>query len=51
MDVTLKNCDVSIRGKLTWNDDIQYWLKNSIRYLISSLPVCERALLIMLIHF
>lgn len=30
MDVTLKNCDVSIRGKLTWNDDIQYWLKNSI---------------------
>lgn len=31
MDVlTLKNCDISIRGKLTWNDDIQYWLKNSI---------------------
>src|SRR5690242_4023395 len=30
MDVTLKNCDVSIRGTLTWNDDIQYWLKNSI---------------------
>ncbi|KAH5237930.1 hypothetical protein HBI42_164210 [Parastagonospora nodorum] len=31
MDVlNLKNCDISIRGKLTWNDDIQYWLKNSI---------------------
>jgi galacturan 1,4-alpha-galacturonidase len=31
MDVLdLKNCDISIRGKLTWNDDIQYWLKNSI---------------------
>jgi galacturan 1,4-alpha-galacturonidase len=31
MDVlNLKNCDISIRGKLTWNDDIQYWLRNSI---------------------
>jgi hypothetical protein len=31
MDVLdLENCDISIRGKLTWNDDIQYWLKNSI---------------------
>jgi galacturan 1,4-alpha-galacturonidase len=26
----LQNCDISIKGKLTWNDDIQYWLKNSI---------------------
>jgi galacturan 1,4-alpha-galacturonidase len=25
MDVLdLKNCDISIRGKLTWSDDIQY---------------------------
>jgi galacturan 1,4-alpha-galacturonidase len=24
------HCDISIRGKLTWNDDIQYWLRNSI---------------------
>lgn len=31
MDVlNLENCDISIRGKLTWNDDIQYWLRNSI---------------------
>ncbi|KAF2111131.1 pectin lyase fold/virulence factor [Lophiotrema nucula] len=31
MDVkNLKNCDISIRGKLTWNDDINYWTKNSI---------------------
>lgn len=31
MDVlNLKNCDISIRGKLTWNDDIQYWLRNSV---------------------
>lgn len=31
MDVlNLKNCEISIKGKLTWNDDIQYWLKNSI---------------------
>src|SRR5689334_3413387 len=28
--LNLKNCDISIRGKLTWNDDIQYWLRNSI---------------------
>lgn len=31
MDVlNLKNCDISIKGKLTWNDDINYWTKNSI---------------------
>ena len=31
MDVlNLKNCDISIRGKLTWSDDIQYWVKNSV---------------------
>jgi polygalacturonase len=31
MDVLdLQNCDISIKGKLTWNDDIQYWLRNSI---------------------
>jgi galacturan 1,4-alpha-galacturonidase len=31
MDVlNLENCDISIKGKLTWNDDIQYWLRNSI---------------------
>ena len=31
MDVlNLKNCDISIRGKLTWSDDINYWTKNSI---------------------
>ena len=31
MDVlTLKNCDISIRGKLTWSDDIQYWVRNSV---------------------
>jgi galacturan 1,4-alpha-galacturonidase len=31
MDVLdLKNCDISIRGKLTWSDDIQYWVRNSI---------------------
>jgi galacturan 1,4-alpha-galacturonidase len=31
MDVLdLKNCDISIRGKLTWTDDIQYWVSNSI---------------------
>jgi galacturan 1,4-alpha-galacturonidase len=31
MDVlNLENCDISIRGKLNWNDDIQYWLRNSI---------------------
>ncbi|KAF2035072.1 pectin lyase-like protein [Setomelanomma holmii] len=31
MDILdLENCDISIRGKLTWNDDIQYWLKNII---------------------
>jgi hypothetical protein len=28
--LNLENCDISIRGHLTWNDDIQYWLKNSI---------------------
>jgi len=31
MDVlNLKNCDISIRGKLTWTTDINYWTKNSI---------------------
>ncbi|KAI4632965.1 hypothetical protein J4E80_000325 [Alternaria sp. BMP 0032] len=31
MDVLdLKNCDISIRGKLTWSDDIQYWVRNSV---------------------
>lgn len=30
MDIQLQNCDVDIYGKLTWNDDIQYWLSNSI---------------------
>lgn len=31
MDVlNLKNCDISVRGKFTWTDDIQYWVKNSI---------------------
>jgi hypothetical protein len=31
MDVLdLKNCEISIRGTLTWNDDIQHWLRNSI---------------------
>jgi galacturan 1,4-alpha-galacturonidase len=31
MDVlNLKNCDISIRGKLTWSDDIQYWVRNSV---------------------
>ncbi|KAF2200222.1 pectin lyase-like protein [Delitschia confertaspora ATCC 74209] len=31
MDVlNLQNCAISIRGKLTWSDDIQYWLRNSI---------------------
>lgn len=28
--LTLKNCDISIRGKLTWTADINYWTKNSI---------------------
>ncbi|KAI4922684.1 hypothetical protein J4E90_001117 [Alternaria incomplexa] len=31
MDVLdLNNCDISIRGKLTWSDDIQYWVRNSV---------------------
>ncbi|PVI00625.1 glycoside hydrolase family 28 protein [Periconia macrospinosa] len=31
MDVlNLKNCDISIRGKLTWTTDVNYWTKNSI---------------------
>ncbi|KAF1832680.1 pectin lyase-like protein [Decorospora gaudefroyi] len=31
MDVlNLKNCDISIRGKLTWNDDLNYWIRNSV---------------------
>lgn len=31
MDVlNLKNCDISIRGKLTWTTDTQYWIRNSI---------------------
>jgi galacturan 1,4-alpha-galacturonidase len=37
MDVLdLKNCDISIRGKLTWSDDIQYWVRNSVGVTYSS---------------
>lgn len=28
--LNFKNCDISIRGKITWDDNIQYWLSNSI---------------------
>ena len=31
MDVLdLENCDISIKGKLTWTDDINYWTRASI---------------------
>lgn len=31
MDVlNLKNCDISMRGKFTWSDNLQYWINNSI---------------------
>lgn len=28
--LNLKNCEINIRGKLTWTADIQYWVKNSV---------------------
>lgn len=31
MDVlNLTNCEINIRGTLTWSTDIQYWVKNSV---------------------
>jgi galacturan 1,4-alpha-galacturonidase len=28
--LNLKNCEINIRGNLTWTADIQYWVKNSV---------------------
>ncbi|KAE8445539.1 hypothetical protein EG329_013303 [Mollisiaceae sp. DMI_Dod_QoI] len=30
MDITLNNCDVTLRGTWIWSTDIQYWLSHSI---------------------